>query len=115
MLSILPSANLRLTPLLSQFTIILRYARSEERKHGLNVMLRAHILSARDPQLRFVVRGTKGTFVKHGLDLQEGQMQLASHPNEIFSDAFGREPESIWGEIEVMDEKNIFTRSKSVF
>lgn len=87
-----------------KFTIILRYAKSEHRKYALNVFLRAHILSARYPQLRFVVRGTNGTFLKHGLDLQESQMQAAASPKDIFTEEFGREPECIWGEVENIDE-----------
>lgn len=32
------------------------------------------MLSLQSPQVRFVVRGTGGTFVKHGVDVQESQL-----------------------------------------
>ncbi|THH12375.1 hypothetical protein EW145_g32 [Phellinidium pouzarii] len=62
------------------FTIILRYPKIEQRKYAMNVILRANILSVRDAQLRFVVRGTKGSFVKYGLDVQEDQLKTMPFP-----------------------------------
>ncbi|KAI5124855.1 hypothetical protein M0805_007288 [Coniferiporia weirii] len=85
------------------FTIILRYPKIEQRKYAINVLLRAHILSARDPQLRFTVRGTGGTFVKYGLDVQEAQLKIMPSPQDIFSVDFGMEPEDIWGEVQTME------------
>lgn len=75
------------------------------------MLLRSHILSVREPQLRFVVRGTTGTFVKHGLDIQLSQLQVASDPSEIFSKNFGREPESIWGEVQNIDKDGDISKS----
>ena len=63
-------------------------------------ILRAHILSVRSPQLRFKVRGTRGTFIKYGLDTQEGQLRVLSKPNDIFAADFGTEPSEIWGTLE---------------
>ena len=83
---------------------MLRYEKSDKRRKALNVFLRSHILSVREPQLRFVVRGTTGTFVKHGLDIQASQLEITPDPSEVFSKNFGREPESIWGEVQNIDK-----------
>lgn len=84
--------------------IVLQYPKSSERNYKMTAILRAHILSARDPQLRFLIRGTRGTFVKYGLDVQEDQLKIMHSPTGIFADEFGREPEKIWGEVEIIDE-----------
>lgn len=63
-------------------------------------ILRAHILSVRSSQLRFKVRGTKGTFIKYGLDTQEDQLKVLLKPNDIFAADFGTEPTEIWGTVE---------------
>ena len=59
----------------------------------------------RSPQLRFIVRGTRGTFVKHGLDTQEPQLKEMPYPTEMFTDnKFGRDPENEWGFVEYLTE-----------
>jgi hypothetical protein len=63
-------------------------------------ILRAHVLSVRSRQLRFKVRGTRGTFIKYGLDTQEDQLRALSTPNDIFAADFGTEPREIWGTLE---------------
>lgn len=63
-------------------------------------ILRAHILSVRSLQLRFKVRGTRGTFIKYGLDTQENQLRVLLTPNDIFAADFGTEPTEIWGTLE---------------
>lgn len=40
----------------------------------LLVTLQASMLSHQSPQVRFVLRGTEATFVKHGIDPQEAQL-----------------------------------------
>jgi len=84
------------------FTIVLRYATSSSRKYPITAVLRAHSLSARAPQLRFVVRGLKGTFVKYGLDCQEDQLKVMPNPKDIFAPDYGKEEESIWGELQLI-------------
>ncbi|KAH8113302.1 NAD-binding protein, partial [Phellopilus nigrolimitatus] len=81
------------------FTLVLHYAKTEERKYPIKALLRAHILSVRDPQLRFVVRGTEGSYVKYGLDVQEDQLKAVLSPEDIYSEEYGKEPENIWGEV----------------
>ncbi|KAK2466378.1 hypothetical protein APHAL10511_002020 [Amanita phalloides] len=83
------------------FTIFLHYDRTTTQPYPLTVILRAHVLSVRSPQLRFLVRGTNGTFVKHGLDVQEDQLKEIPTPGAILDHSFGKEPESIWGVLEL--------------
>lgn len=69
----------------------------------MTAILRAHILSAREYQLRYLIRGTKGSFTKYGLDVQEEQLKAISDPSDIFNDDFGQEPDDIVGEVEIAD------------
>ena len=78
------------------------------------VILRAHILSVRSPQLRFKVRGTKGTFIKYGLDTQEDQLRALSKPNDIFATNFGTEPSEIWGTLENIGADETIKKSTQV-
>jgi hypothetical protein len=68
----------------------------------MTATLRAHILSVRSAQLRFLVRGTRGSFVKYGLDVQEDQLKAISTPKAVFEEQYGKEPESIWGTVETL-------------
>jgi predicted dehydrogenase len=82
----------------------LHYPRTEENPYLLTATLRAHPLSQRTPQLRFTVRGSKGTFVKYGLDVQEDQMKQRGV--EAFGkEWYGRESEDIYGELEVVEKE----------
>ncbi|KLO10162.1 NAD-binding protein [Schizopora paradoxa] len=89
------------------FTIILQYPANKSQKLSLTVILRAHILSVRSPQLRYIVRGSKGTFVKYGLDVQEDQLKIMPDPKGIFTQSFGREPDEISGTIDTIDSNGI--------
>ncbi|CAA7259557.1 unnamed protein product [Cyclocybe aegerita] len=89
------------------FTIYLHYDAGSRSAYPLTVILRSHILSVRAPQLRYVVRGTKGTYTKYGLDVQEDQLKVISTPKGILENQFGREPESIWGSIERVEADDI--------
>jgi predicted dehydrogenase len=72
------------------FDVMLRFDR-------VTALLRSTLTAAaRGP--RFVVHGTKGSFVKWGLDPQEDALKTGAK----FSDAgFGEEPESAWGELHI--------------
>lgn len=70
------------------FDVALRY-------EALNVTLKATML-AREPGPRFTLHGTKGSFVKHGLDPQEEALKLGQRPT---SEHWGEEPEELWGTI----------------
>ncbi len=75
------------------FDILLKFT-------GVTAMLRATTIAAK-PGPQFVVHGTKGSFVKWGLDPQEDALRAGAK----FSDAgFGEEPESQWGELYIPGE-----------
>ncbi|KAH9927152.1 oxidoreductase [Epithele typhae] len=87
------------------FTIYLHYpplpAASGIQPTSLTAILRGHILSVRSPQVRYVARGTHGTFQKFGVDVQEDQLRAVADPAGIAADtAFGVEPEAIWGTVQ---------------
>ncbi|KZT20776.1 NAD-P-binding protein [Neolentinus lepideus HHB14362 ss-1] len=83
------------------FTIFFHYPPRSGSSHPLTVILRAAILSVRAPQLRYVVRGTRGTFIKYGLDVQEDQIKVMDSPEGILNQpGYGKEPESIWGTVQ---------------
>lgn len=52
---------------------------------------------AKIPGPTFQIHGTKGSFVKYGLDVQESELDKGAIPN---SPDWGSEPESIWGILE---------------
>ncbi|MCA9780267.1 MAG: oxidoreductase [Candidatus Eremiobacteraeota bacterium] len=68
------------------FRILLDYGR-------LRVCLGASCLAA-GPMVRFRVRGTKGTWLKHGLDPQEARLAEGGKPG---GSGWGAEPEHDWG------------------
>jgi scyllo-inositol 2-dehydrogenase (NADP+) len=70
------------------FDVLLRY-------DELKVTLKATML-AREPGPRFLLHGTEGSFVKHGLDPQEDALKLGQSPT---SEGWGEEPEERWGTI----------------
>lgn len=84
--------------------MILHYDRTESNPYLLTAILRCHPISQRTPQLRYTVRGSKGTFVKYGLDVQEEQMKEKGL--EAFGKTwFAREPEDIQAELEVVEKE----------
>ncbi|KAH9894410.1 oxidoreductase [Cubamyces lactineus] len=90
------------------FTIFLHYpprkAASGVQPQSFTAILRGHILSVRSPQVRYVVRGTHGTFLKYGVDVQEDQLKVIPSPAAIAQTAdYGVEPEDIWGTVESLD------------
>ncbi len=67
---------------------------------GVTAMLYS-TLSANWPGPRFVVHGTKGSFVKWGIDPQEEQAKAG----QTYGDpGFGDDPESLWGELHIVGE-----------
>lgn len=74
------------------FDLYLTYDRQR-----LTVVLRA-TLTACTPSPRFILHGTRGSFVKCGLDPQESQLRGGMRPD---APGFGEEPESRWGELRV--------------
>jgi len=60
---------------------------------AVGVLLSSSYL-AREPAPRFVLHGTLGSFVKHGLDPQEAALAGGAVPG---SANWGKEPEELWG------------------
>lgn len=67
---------------------------------GVTALLRSS-LTAYAAAPRFVIHGTKGSYVKRGIDPQEDQLKAGMK----FGDpGFGEDPESDWGELHVAGE-----------
>lgn len=75
------------------FTCLLQYGGPKDR---MFVTVKSSSLSAEEAQLRFWVRGNKGSFVKHYLDMQEEQLKGGMKFGER---GFGIDPESHYGSI----------------
>ncbi|KAI0033792.1 NAD-P-binding protein [Vararia minispora EC-137] len=86
------------------FTVILRYPAGAASPHPFTAILRGHILSVRAVQPRFQVRGTKGTYIKFGVDVQEDQLRVMSSAENIHNEGYGVEPESLWGMLDNLRE-----------
>lgn len=69
-----------------QFELILYYP-------NLKVILKAGML-VKEETPRFALYGTKGSFVKYGLDVQEDALKKGK---SVLDEDWGVEPESIWG------------------
>ncbi|KAG5341853.1 hypothetical protein C0989_007678 [Termitomyces sp. Mn162] len=81
------------------------------RPYPFTAILRGHILSIRSSQLRYIVRGTQGTYVKYGVDIQEEQLKVIPSPGAVREDAYGKEPESIWGTLENIADDGVSVKS----
>ena len=80
-----------------QFTIFLHCGAGSPYPDPFTVLLRSRILSAQAPQLRYVVRGTKGVFTKYGLDTQGEQLKAMPTVRSIFELRYSQEPKEIYG------------------
>jgi hypothetical protein len=69
-------------------------------------------LSVKKSQLRFSVKGTKGSFEKKGLDPQEDQLK-ARKPSPLDPE-FGREAEAIFGTLDTLTENGAIQSQTSV-
>jgi len=78
---------------MDSFTIRLRYS-------GLAVTVSANCLAA-IPRPRYLVRGTKGNFIKWGLDPQEARLKESGRVVENEELGWGNEPPSAWGTLAV--------------
>ncbi|KAK5326710.1 hypothetical protein LTR93_003573 [Exophiala xenobiotica] len=85
------------------FTLILQY---EKPQQDILVTIKTNIASCMQDQLKYFVRGTKGSYVKHGTCIQEQQIFDGMAPTD--SD-FGIEPSRLHGLLAtstVFDEKS---------
>jgi predicted dehydrogenase len=74
---------------------------------GLRVMLRARIV-AYAPGPHFLIHGTKGSFVKYGMDPQEARLRGENVPRGTDWGAdWGEEAEELWGTLSLVDEASL--------
>lgn len=58
--------------------------------------------------MRYVIRGTTGTFSKYGVDVQEDQLKSIAAPADIFTNAaYGQEPEELFGVVESLEGEDV--------
>lgn len=74
-------------------TVLLHYP-------GMLVTVKAGVVSAEEEQLRYWVRGTKGTFKKFHLDVQEDQLKAGQRPGDK---GFAEDPESHFGKFDSIE------------
>jgi scyllo-inositol 2-dehydrogenase (NADP+) len=67
------------------------------------VRLHASLLASNN-DLRYKIHGTKASFLKNGLDIQEDTLKTNQLPN---TDDWGQEPQSQWGQLWTNGEKTI--------
>jgi len=79
------------------FTIHLHYP--SRTPHPLHVTLCGHLLTVRNPQVRYIVRGTEGTFTKYGVDPQEEQLVGGM---KITNELCGVESSDLAGQVQVL-------------
>lgn len=84
----------------------LYYPRSSATSPPLIVTVRASIMSSLPLQQRFLVKGSKGSFIKFGIDPQESFLKrLAAGEQVGLEEGYGRESEDIWGELMLAEEE----------
>ncbi|KAI9661744.1 MAG: hypothetical protein M1821_008983 [Bathelium mastoideum] len=79
-------------------TALLKY--DGENDSGLLATVKAAVISPETSQLRYWVRGTKGSFKKHHLDVQEDQLKAGLKPGDK---DYGVERDSMSGQLVVME------------
>lgn len=70
------------------FHLVLDYGRMKAVLHSSSLV--------REPGPRIQLHGSKGSFLKHGLDPQEDQLKRGIHPGDP---GYGEEPESMYGHL----------------
>ncbi|KAJ7937184.1 hypothetical protein B0H13DRAFT_1944650 [Mycena leptocephala] len=96
------------------FTIHMHYEAGGKLPRPVTAIARAQLLSVRALQPRYVILGTKGSYVKYGVDVQEDQLKVIATPSAIHEKDYGVEPEEIWGTLECL-EVNDVTMTKSIW
>jgi len=61
-------------------------------------------------RLKFQLNGTKGTFRKYGLDVQEEHLVSGETPGKVFE--WGQEPRRLWGTLDSVDTYSIIESEK---
>ncbi len=65
---------------------------------NLNCILKAGML-VKEPQLKFLLNGTKGSYIKYGLDPQEDELRKGNKPG---TENWGKEDEENWGSLSLL-------------
>jgi predicted dehydrogenase len=65
----------------------------------IKVTLKSSML-VKEPSPRFTLYGTKGSYSKYGVDVQEGELRNGQRPE---NDRWGLEPRGLWGTIDALD------------
>ncbi|EAW18084.1 putative NAD binding Rossmann fold oxidoreductase [Aspergillus fischeri NRRL 181] len=77
------------------FTVLLHY------NNGLLVTAKAGVVSPEEKQLRYWVRGEKGSFKKFHLDIQEDQLKAGMRPGD---NGYAREPSDRYGTLTTIQD-----------
>ena len=59
----------------------LHYEAGGKLPRPVTAIARAQLLSVRSPQPRYYILGTKGSYVKYGVDVQEAQLNTVASPS----------------------------------
>lgn len=78
---------------------------TDGRKLPLIATARGSILSLTTPQQRFIAKGTQGSFVKYGVDVQESQL-VAKGADALKDSAFAKDPEELYGKLYTLEKPN---------
>ncbi len=91
------------------FDVCLEYANSGA---GLRALVRARII-AFAPGPHFLLHGTKGSFVKYGVDPQEERLRAGDFPQGTdWGTDWGEEPESMWGTLSRVGEPSVKVKTE---
>jgi predicted dehydrogenase len=84
------------------FTAVLEYGKQPGHvSDGLLVTVKTLAVSALKDQIKYIARGTKGSYIKYGSCIQEIHV-LSQKPTD---QNFGVEPESLWGNLTTKGSK----------
>lgn len=79
---------------------------------GLRAMARARML-AYAPGPHFLIHGTKGSFVKYGMDPQEVRLRGENPPQGVdWGLDWGVEPEDLWGTLSIVGEPSVRVKTE---
>ncbi len=91
------------------FDVCLEYG---DAGHGLRAMLRARIV-AFSPGPHFLMHGTKGSFVKYGMDPQEARLRGDNCPDGTdWGPDWGVESDELWGTLSVVGEPAVKVKTE---
>jgi scyllo-inositol 2-dehydrogenase (NADP+) len=86
----------------AQFEMTLHYPPQPNSNGPLFVTLSASILSPQKPQIRYILQGETGSYIKHNLDPQENYLKVGGQSR---GDEYGEEIEAAWGVIQTVKEE----------